>query len=52
MGHHRLKLGLKHLFGIPCGLGSFLQKVIMLPPMDTVDPFWHPPGSSLHPATV
>ena len=30
-------------FGIPCGPGSFLKKVIVLHPVDLVDPFWHPP---------
>ena len=30
-------------FGIPCGPGSFLKKVIFLHPVDLVDPFWHPP---------
>ena len=30
-------------FGIPCGPGSLLKKVIFLHPVDLVDPFWHPP---------
>ena len=30
-------------FGIPCGPGSFLKKVIFLHPVDLVGPFWHPP---------
>ena len=30
-------------FGIPCGLGSFLKKVIFLYPVDLLDPFWHLP---------
>ena len=28
---------------IPCGLGSFLKKIIFLHPVDLGDPFWHPP---------
>ena len=30
-------------FGIPCGLGATLVTAIFLPPVDPVDPFWHPP---------
>ena len=30
-------------FGIPCGRGSFLKKVIFLHLVDLVDPCWHPP---------
>ena len=30
-------------FGIPCGPGSFLKKVIFLHPVDLVHPFWHAP---------
>ena len=30
-------------FGIPCGLGSFVKKVIFSHSVDLVDPFWHPP---------
>ena len=30
-------------FGIPCGAGSFLKKIIFLQLVDLVDPFWHPP---------
>ena len=30
-------------FGIPCGPGSFLKKVIFVHVLDLVDPFWHPP---------
>ena len=30
-------------FSVAHGLGSFLRKVIFLPPLDPVDPFGHPP---------
>ena len=42
-GHHELELAKNNCFGIPCGPGSFLKKVIFLHLVDLVDPFWHPP---------
>ena len=46
-GPKRATTGSKHtkntFFGIPCGPGSFLQKVFCLHPVDLADPFWHPP---------
>ena len=43
MGYHKLKTVQNTCFSVAHGPGSFLIKVIFLPPLHLVNPFGHPP---------